>query len=74
MKLQRRPFLCVGLVWLAVIGSGCFRDEAPARDTIMKSKDQTMTRPSEMRTLVLDIPPIDAVAPEAYQTATFGLG
>ena len=74
MKLQRLPFLCVGLIWLALINYGCSQNEAPAADKILISKDQSMVLPSEARTSSPGIPPIDAAAPEVYQTATFGLG
>jgi hypothetical protein len=74
MKLQRLPFLFVGLIWLALTNSGCSRDVTPEVEKIMKSKEKTMILSSEVRTSSSDIPPIDVAAPEVYQTATFGLG
>ena len=79
MKLHHVASLLVGLVALGSFISGCSRSETPASDNIPISEDRSMeiqseTRMSSPETALQKIPPIDAAAPKAYETATFGLG
>lgn len=74
MMPYHHTILATALIWFSLFIHGCSEIEVPAAQNATQPKDQTMTIQSQMRLSSTTIPPIDAAAPEAYQTATFGLG
>jgi hypothetical protein len=63
--------LALGLLLTPV---GCSRTIEPESQLPAEQKETAMPPESQMRPTIATIPPIDAAAPQTFDTATFGLG
>ncbi len=64
---------CLALFTWCIMLLGCSQNNAPMADSSQKLKENDMGDQMEQQALS-SIPPIDAAAPEEFQTASFGLG
>ncbi|MEJ2157389.1 MAG: hypothetical protein P8X96_18830 [Desulfobacteraceae bacterium] len=73
MDVKYTRTFCLALFTWCIMLLGCSQNNVPVAGGIEKSKENDMAEEMEQQA-VLPIPPIDAAAPEEFQTASFGLG
>ena len=62
------------VLFACLIWGACNNNERPAPASHNDPKESAMTAANKSLTWPREIPPIDAAAPERFETATFGLG
>ena len=73
MSVERIRLGWLGLIATGFLLFGCSQNNPPEADQVKTSKEHTMQL-SDNEMVSPDIPPIDAAAPEEFETASFGLG
>lgn len=73
MSMDRILMGCLGLIAIGLSLTGCSQNNPPETDQAGMSKENAMQL-STIEMASPPIPPIDAAAPEEFQTASFGLG
>ena len=74
---RRDAIIWLGWVFLlgaVLIANGCSRTGEPGSQRTAAGEESTMKTETPTRLSPGEIPPIDAAAPETFETATFGLG
>ena len=73
MSIDRILLCCLGLIAVSLSLAGCSQNNPPETDQTRILKENAM-QVSKNETASPSVPPIDAAAPEEFQTASFGLG